>query len=127
MKKIIIVDICNFILFFIEFLRSNNILKNNSVVNSYISNSFKKINLEDSKMEKLKKKLLFKTRILIYRARLLGYLEKINYNTYRIIKKNGREFFPLIIDLFNLKISNFTIITNGFSFKSKINNQAILV
>ncbi|MHA1252193.1 MAG: hypothetical protein ACTSRP_19565 [Candidatus Helarchaeota archaeon] len=127
MKKIIIVDICNYILFFIKFLRSNNFLKNNSVVNSYISNSFKKINLEDSKMEKLKKKLLFKTRILIYRARLLGYLEKIGYNTYKIIKKNEREFFPLIIDLFNLKISNFTIITNGFSFKSKINNQVILV
>jgi len=78
-------------------------------------------------MEKLKKKLLFKTRILIYRARLLGYLAKINYNTYRIIKKNGRAFFPLIRNLFNLKISNFTIMTNGFSFKNKINNQVILV
>ena len=107
-ESIIIVDICEYLYFFIEFLKGNDYLRCSSVIDAFISEKFENFTLTDSQEKKLETKLAFKTRDMIHRSWKLGYIRQIAYSKYRITEKiNNLE--PLVLNLFNSRISSFTL------------------
>ncbi len=110
MEKIIIVDICEYMSFFIEFLKRNDFLRSSVVVDKFISSIIDNLHLKEDQIQKLKNKLMFKTRDMINRCSKLRYIKIIDSKPfiYKITDKK-HHLNPLILNLFNSKISNFTI------------------
>ena len=108
MDSIIIVDICKYMAYFVEFLKRNKHLIYKSVVDGFISENFTTIRLDLEQMNSLETKLAFKTRVMMQWARQLGYIQQSSKSKYEITKKI-KDPQPLILKLFNSGISSFTL------------------